>query len=84
MPSVQPISYAFVQKDDPNRLDKLHKADVKVVEAMPKLGVLELCLSPTALNYESCPETLRMDLTRLLGFQNEAQRLAVGATVLMS
>jgi hypothetical protein len=40
------------------------------VESIPKLGVVQLCLSPTALNHEDCPEVLRMDLTRLLGFQN--------------
>lgn len=68
---------------DPDKLDRLHRADIKMVESIPKLGVLTLCLSPTALSYESCPESLRMDLTRLLGFQNEAQRLAVVAATIV-
>ena len=43
-----------------------------------------LCLKSTALMYDECPETLWMDLMRLLTFQNQAQRLAVvGATIVV-
>ena len=53
------------------------------LESVPKLGVLQLCLSTRALSSEGCPETLRMDLVRLLCFQGEIQRLAVVAAVIL-
>jgi hypothetical protein len=63
---------------------KLNNGDIKEVASAPKLGVVRLCLKSTALVYDECPEVLRMDLMRLLTFQNQAQRLAVvGATIVV-
>ena len=63
---------------------KLHNGDIKEVASVPKLGIVRLCLKSTALVYDECPEVLRMDLMRLLTFQNQAQRLAVvGATIVV-
>ena len=65
-------------------LTKLNNGDIKEVSSIPKLGIVRLCLKSTALMYDECPETLRMDLMRLLTFQNQAQRLAVvGATIVV-
>ena len=65
-------------------LTKLNNGDIKEVASAPKLGVVRLCLKSTALIYDECPEVLRMDLMRLLTFQNQAQRLAVvGATIVV-
>jgi hypothetical protein len=65
-------------------LIKLNNGDIRAVSSVPKLGIVRLCLKATALLYDECPETLRMDLMRLLTFQNQAQRLAVvGATIIV-
>ena len=65
-------------------LTKLNNGDIKEVASAPKLGIVRLCLKSTALVYDECPEVLRMDLMRLLTFQNQAQRLAVvGATIVV-
>ena len=61
----------------------LKRADIHAMASVPKLGVILLCLNSESLSYADCPETLRMDLMRVVSFQNEVRRLAVVAAMML-